>query len=528
MGLATILSNLSQLYLHIVKFISKFILQNHTMKFEEYRRHDATSLADLVKKKEVTPAELLDTAIARAEEVNPKINAVVNKLYDLGKAQLKNIDPTAPFAGVPYLIKDLGPQLKGTTYTCGSRILKDYISTENSVVTDRMLKAGLVIFGKTNTPEFGLNPWTEPELFGPARNPWNTAHTTGGSSGGSAAAVAAGILPMASANDGGGSIRIPASCNGLFAVKPSRGRVTLSPYFGEGWGGAVCEGVVSRSVRDSVLYYDLVHGHAEGDPYYISAPEHPFMHEISQAPGKLKIGYSTKMPAGMNAPVDEENVKAIAHAVKLLKDLGHQVEEVELPFKKEMLTELLYAMVYGETSATLDYIGEQRGKKPERHEVEPNTWLLYKLGKSFSANAFALAKLKWNEINRKLADFHKGYDLLLTPTLGMRPFKIGEMNNPPFEENALRLLNALGISTVIRYTGMIEKIAEKTFSWIPYPPLANITGQPSMTVPLYWTGAENLPVGVMFTGRWQDEATLFRLAAQLEQAQPWFDKVAPI
>jgi amidase len=214
----------------------------------------------------------------------------------------------------------------------------------------------------------------------------------------------------------------------------------------------------------------------------------------------------------------------MTHTIKLLKDLGHEVTEVELPYKKEMLTELLYAMVYGETSATLDYIGEQRGKKPHRSEVEPNTWLLYKLGKSFSANAFALAKLKWNEINQSLAKFHKQYDLLLTPTLGMRPFKIGAMNNPPLEEKALRVLNALGISSLIRYTGMIEKIAEQTFSWIPYAPLANITGQPAMTIPLYW-GAENLPIGIMFTAPLGDEATLFQLAAQLEKAQPWFNRV---
>jgi len=497
------------------------------MKFSEYRQHDATSLSELIKKKEVTPTELLETAMARAEEVNPKINAVVTKLYDIGKEQLKSVDTNAPLAGVPYLIKDLGPQLKGTRYTCGSAILKDFVSTENSVVTDRMLAAGLVIFGKTNTPEFGLTPWTEGTLLGTAHNPWNLNHTTGGSSGGSAAAVAAGIVPMASANDGGGSIRIPASCNGLFAIKPTRGRITLGPYFGEGWGGAVSEGLVSRSVRDSALYYDLVHGSNEGDPYHVKPPEHPYMHEITRTPRKLKIGYTTKMPAGMSQPVDEENVKAIADAVQLLKSLGHEVVEVELPYKKEVLTELLYAMVYGETSATLDYIGEQRGRKPHRSEVEPNTWLLYKLGKSFSANAFALAKLKWNEVNRKLAEFHKQYDLLLTPTLGMRPFKIGAMNNPPFEEISLRVLNALGISSIIRYTGMIEKIAEQTFSWIPYPPLANITGQPSMTVPLYWA-PENLPVGIMFTAPLGDEATLFQLGAQLEKAQPWFNKVPEI
>src|ERR1019366_8650013 len=210
------------------------------MTFDEYRKHDAVALAELVKKKEVTPSELLDIAIKRAEEVNPKINSVVTRFYDLAKEQLKQVDATAPFAGVPYLIKDLGPQLKGTQYTCGSRILKGNVSTENSDVTDRMLKAGLVIFGKTNTPEFGLTPYTESELFGPALNPWNVEHTTGGSSGGSAASVAAGIVPFASANDGGGSIRIPASCCGLFAMKPSRGRVTLGPQYGENWGGAVC------------------------------------------------------------------------------------------------------------------------------------------------------------------------------------------------------------------------------------------------------------------------------------------------
>lgn len=494
------------------------------MNFNDYRQYDATGLAELVKQKAVTPVELLEVAIKRAEAVNPSINAIVTPLHDVAREQIKKINPQAPLAGVPFLLKDLGPQLKGTRYASGSRILKDFISTENSVVTDRIQEAGLVIFGKTNTPEFGLTPWTEPALFGPARNPWDLSRTTGGSSGGSAAAVAAGIVPMASANDGGGSIRIPASCNGLFAMKPTRGRVTLGPYFGEGWGGAVSEGVVSRSVRDSALYYDLVHGSSEGDPYHIIPPEHPFVHEITRTPQKLKIGYCTQMPVGLNKPVDEENIKAIEHTVNLLRSLGHEATEVTLPYKKEVLTELLYAMVYGETSATLDYIGEGRGRKPQRHEVEPNTWLLYKLGKSFSANAFALAKLKWNEVNRQLATFHRDFDLLLTPTLGMRPFTIGAMNNSPAEEIALRVMNALGISTVVRYTGMIEKIAEKTFHWIPYPPLANITGQPAMTVPLYWT-SENLPIGVMFTAPWNDEATLFQLAAQLEKAQPWFNRV---
>jgi amidase len=495
------------------------------MKFEEYRKHDATSLAALVKNKEVTPAELLDLAIARTEEVNPKINSVVTKFYDKAKEQLKQLDINAPLAGVPFLLKDLGPQLKGTPYSAGSRIFNGYISPENSVVTDKALKAGLLIFGKSNVPEFGLTPFTESELWGPARNPWNTEHTTGGSSGGSAASVAAGIVPIASANDGGGSIRIPASCCGVFSMKPSRGRVSLAPQSGELWGGAVCEGVVSRSVRDSALYYDLIQGSSPGDPYIIQQPERPYAEEIKLPVGKLKIGFSLEQP--ILPKQDPENIKAIEFTVKLLQDLGHEVQEVKLPYKKELLTEILYAMVYGETSALLDFIGELRGRRPQRSDVEPNTWLLYKLGKSFSANDFSLAKLKWNEACRKVAKFHTQYDLLLTPTLGMKPFKIGALQNSAIEQFALKAMNALGISSVVKYTGLIEKTAEKIFGWIPYAPLANITGQPSMTVPLYWSD-DKLPIGIMFTGRMNDEATLFRLAAQLEQARPWFDKVPVI
>ena len=494
------------------------------MKFEEYRQHDATSLANLVKKKEITPTQLLDTAIKRNEEVNPRINAVVTPLYKEAAEQIKNLDLNSPFAGVPFLLKDLDAQLKGTRYTCGTRLLKDFVSTESSEVVNRIQKGGLVIFGKTNTPEFGLTPFTESELLGPARNPWNLNHTTGGSSGGAGASVAAGIVPMAFASDGGGSIRIPASCNGLFGIKPTRGRITNGPHYGEVWSGAVCSGIVSRSVRDAAAYLDLVSGAMKGDPYTVPLPTKPYAEEIKTAPRKLKIGYSYQMPEGLKADIDEENIRAIETTVKLLREAGHEVTEVPLPFTHQLNAELLYTLVLGELSSTLDNIGEQRGSKPQRHELEPNTWLLYKLGKSFSANAFALARLKWNLVNRKMADFHTQYDLLLTPTLGRRPFKLGALKNPPFEEAALRVMNALGISTIVRYTGMIEKIAAQTFSWIPYPALANITGQPSMTVPLHWA-PENLPVGVMFTAPHGDEGTLFQLAAQLEQAQPWFNKV---
>jgi len=497
------------------------------MTFEEYRKHDATALAEMVRKKEVSPSELLDLAIKRTEEVNPKINAVVTKLYDEGKQQLENTDANAPFSGVPFLLKDVDTQLKGTRFTSGSRILKDNISTENSEVVNRIQKAGLIIFGKSNTSEFGLTPFVEGKLLGTCRNPWNTNHTSGGSSGGAGASVAAGIVPMAFASDGGGSIRIPASCNGLFGIKPSRGRITNGPQLGEVWSGAVCTGIISRSVRDAAAYIDAVQGEYKGDPYTIAPPARPYTEEIKQSPRKLKIGYSYKMPEGLNAPIDEENIKAIEKTVSLLRDAGHSVEEVPLPFTHSLNAELLYMLVVGEASATIEFIGEQRGRKPQRDEVEPNTWLLYKLGKSFSANDFALARQKWSMVNRKMADFHKNFDLLLTPTVGRKPFVIGTMSNSPFEDAALKTLNALGLSSLVRYTGMIEKIAKKTFGWMPYPAIANISGQPSMSVPLHWS-SDNLPVGVMFTAPINDEATLFQLAGQLEKAQPWFEKVAAI
>ena len=243
--------------------------------------------------------------------------------------------------------------------------------------------------------------------------------------------------------------------------------------------------------------------------------------------GKLKIGYSYQMPKGFDFKIDEENIKAIGATVTLLRELGHEVNEVELPYDKTLHTELLYTMVMSHTSATVDHISRLRGRQATVNELEPNTWLLYKLGKTFTANDVVSASLKWNKVARAMGDFHRQYDLLLTPTLGTWSFKIGALQSSAAEESALKVLNSLGISTIVKYTGMIEKISSKLYNWLPYPPLANITGQPSMSVPLHWN-AEGLPMGVMFTGKMNNEDILFRLAAQLEQAKPWFDRVAQI
>lgn len=492
------------------------------MNFNEYRKYDALGLAELVKTKQVQPSELLEIAIQRNTEVHPKVNAVVTELYDFAKKSIHTINYNGTFAGVPFLIKDLGLQLKGTRYTNASRLQKDFISKETSSVVKKCIDSGFLIFGKTNTSEFGLNPFVENDFFGNTKNPWNLDCTPGGSSGGSSAAVAAGITPIATANDGGGSIRIPASCNGLFGLKPSKGRVTQGPIHGEVWSGAANhELCVSRSVRDTAHYLDLVMGNSIGDAYMIQRPEKLYAEEIKQPVRNLKIGFSAEHPFNEQ---DIENKNAIANTVKLLQQLGHEVEEIKLPYDSVLMRDCLYTLVMGELSAMIDMVAKERGKPAQRNELEATNWLLYCLGKKISANEFCQAKLQWNVLSRNMEKFHQQYDLLLTPTLGMKPFKIGALQPKSWEKSGLEFLNAIGASGLLKHTNLIEETKKKIFQWIPYPPLSNLTGQPSMTVPLHWS-QDNLPVGVMFTAPLCDEATLLRLAIQLEEAQPWFDNV---
>lgn len=492
------------------------------MNFNEYRKYDAIGLAGLIKQKQVKPSELLDIAIQRNLEVHPKINAVVTELYDFAKKSIDTLNYESTFSGVPFLIKDLGLQLKGTLYTNASRLQKNYISKETSLVVQKCIDNGFLIFGKTNTSEFGLNPFVENDFLGNTKNPWNLDYTPGGSSGGSAAAVAAGITPIATANDGGGSIRIPASCNGLFGLKPTKGRVTQGPIHGEVWSGAANhELCVSRSVRDTAYYLDAVMGNTIGDAYMIQAPDKSYAEIIKQSCRKLKIGFSTEHPFNKQ---EEENILAIEHTVQLLQSLGHHTEEVKLPYDSMLMRDCLYTLVMGELSASIDMMAKERGTPAKKDELEATNWLLYQLGKSISANEFCLAKLHWNILARSMENFHQKYDILLTPTLGMKPFKIGSLQPKPWEQSGLNFLNTVGATSILRHTSLIEETKKKIFQWIPYPPLANLSGQPAMSVPLHWS-KDKLPVGVMFTAPLCDEATLLQLAIQLEDAQPWFDKM---
>ncbi len=492
------------------------------MTYEEYRNHDALALAELVRRGDISPDALLDIAIARAEAVNPQINAIIHPLYEEARAAAKNVDTSAPFAGVPYLVKDLGPEVKGAPKRTGSKAYEGYISADDSAVVRKMRAAGLLIFGKTNTPEFGLTPFTEPTLFGPTHNPWNVAHSPGGSSGGSAAAVAAGIVPLASANDGGGSIRIPASFCGLFGLKPSRGRVSWAPQFGEMWSGAAVEGCVSRSVRDSAAYFDAVVGPAPGEPYPFAPAERPFLQEVKTPPGQLHIGFSTQNTVG--GAVDAVCIRAVEQAAALLRSEGHVVEEVTTPYELKDLTEAFITVVAGETAADLRVLGQFLGRSVRPSDVEPQTFALHLLGQSFTGGDFAFAKRRWNEVCRRVGAFHERYDLLLTPTLPCRPFLTGALQSTAAERAAMSIVNTLRLSSAMKMT--VDQLAQKIYAFLCWAPFANMTGQPSMSVPMLWTEEENLPVGVMLTGRIGEDGLLFRVAGQIERAQPWGGRFA--
>lgn len=493
------------------------------MNFSEYRQKDALDLAKLIQKKEITAQELLEIATKRIEEVNPKINAIVHKMPDLAKEMASQISDKQPFAGVPFLIKDLAIDIKGQPLTDGSRAYQKRISEVDSEFVKRLRAAGFLFLGKTNIPEFGLNPFSEPELHGACRNPWDTNHSPGGSSGGSGASVAAGIVPIATASDGGGSIRIPAAFNGLFGLKPSRGRISLAPFAGQSWGGAVVEGCVSRSVRDSAAYLDAIAGGIQGDPFIIAPPSKPYLELIQEVPKKLKVGFSTEHVLGHEVSNDAKD--AIKKTIGLLEDLGHEVEEVKQPYQKEDLTEVFTTILVGQVAADIAKVESYLGRKINKQDVELNTWLLAALGRVYTAEEYVIARRKWNDITRKVAQFHENYDIWLTPTVATPPFQIGELKNTPKEDRQIKNIRRFKfLLKLARKQGLVELLADKAFSKIPFTPIANMTGNPSMSVPLHWS-EKGLPIGVMFSGKFGAEDTLLQLAKQLEDAQPWFNKV---
>jgi amidase len=471
---------------------------------KEFEKYDGLGLAQLVRKKEVKPEELLDASIARIERLNPQINAVITKMYDQARDQIRRGLSQGPFKGVPFLLKDLLAMYEGVPMAFGAKLFKGFKPDHDSELTWRYKHAGLVILGKTNTPELGIQPTTEPQAFGPTRNPWNLARSAGGSSGGSAAAVATGMVPMAHGSDGGGSIRIPASCCGVFGMKPTRGRITMGPDVGDIASGLVVEHALTRSVRDSAYLLEAVMGPSPGDPYSARSPRRYFREVIESDPEPLRIAFTTKAPN--EVPVHPDCKKALASTLKLLEEMGHQVSEEKIPDLDKSLEEAFFTVWMASTANGIASVERVTGITLKAELFEPLTWALAQEGKKRTAVDYLGAINRLQVFSRIFARTFGEFDLWLTPTLAQPPVLLGALDSP--KEDPLRGF----------YAGA---------EFVAFTPLFNATGQPAMSVPLYWN-EQGLPIGVQFIGRYGEEDTLFQLAAQLERARPWAGRHPPI
>lgn len=493
--------------------------------FKEYDQYDAIGLAELIGSGQVSAKECLEAGLTAMAAVNPKLNAVICDLSHRALSTIADGVPSGPFTGVPFLLKDLLASYAGEPLACGSRCLRDFRPQFDSEMVRRMKAAGLVIFGKTNTPEFGLTPYTEPELFGPSRNPWDPDRTPGGSSGGSAAAVASGIAPMASGGDGGGSIRIPAACCGVFGLKPARGRTPSGPAKSELWQGFAIEHALTRSVRDSAALLDALAGPDPGAPFEARPAPCSFLEAAGRDPGPLKIAFTTEPMLGTTmAPECVESVHATA---KLLEGLGHHVEEAAPKVDQEVFCRSFFRILCGEVRADIEEAARTVGRKPRLADFEATTWVLGLLGQRFSAADMAAAKRALGLIARAIGPFFERYDVLLTPTLSGPAAPVGSLKLPAAEQFAVSLLARFNAARLLELSGGADRSATQAFEFTPFTPVFNVTGQPAMSVPLAWTD-DNLPLGLHFVGRPSDEVTLYSLAGQLERAQPWAHRRPPI
>jgi len=495
--------------------------------FDEYVRHDATALAALIARREVSAGEVLEAALARAGQVNPALAAICLPMDAIARERAAG-PLSGPFAGVPFLLKDMAQDYAGVPSPSGSRALRNWVPDHHSEVVRRFLDAGLVVFGKTASPEFALRAETAPRVWPqPTRNPWDPSRTPGGSSGGAAAAVAAGIVPVAGASDGGGSIRIPAAYCGLFGLRPSRGRVPNGPDDAEHWEGASSHHVISRSVRDSARMLDAIAGPEHGAPFVIAPPAQSHVEAIARPPRRLRIGFSTRSPLG--APVHPQCVAAVERALALLTDLGHVVEEAAPAVDGGDLARCYITMYFGQTAAAMTRARALTGAGDDSFELE--TRILGLLGRAVSAGEYVSRHARWNGFSHALADFHQRYDLYLTPTTAQPPNRIGELDTPQGQQRLARLVLALGAGRLLMLSGMVGELVEASLSRVPFTQLSNLTGTPSMSVPLHWgaveEGGPELPFGVQFVAPFGDEATLLQLAAQLEQAAPWAGRRPP-
>jgi amidase len=505
----------------------------------DYDRLDATALAARVRAGETTPAELVAAAFARIDARDPGLRAVVRRrdasahgeAEVLGRA-LRAGDPAwrdAPFPGVPLLVKDLLSTLPGEPTGSGNRVLRTLPRPLESTFVARLRQAGFVVVGRTATPEFGLVPWTEPECGEPVRNPWSPAHSPGGSSGGSAAAVAARIVPVATGGDGGGSIRIPASACGLFGFKPSRGLVPSGPELGDLWAGFATEHALTRSVRDSAAMLDAVAGADAGPPYAAPALAQRCTDAAARGdPGRLRIAVCARPLFGApNARIHADCADGLRASARLLASLGHELVDDAAPaIDGEACAHAFVTVLAGQAAGAIAEMAAAIGRRVGPDDVEPATWSLALVGRSLSADAYVQARARLDAATRAVGAFFERHDVLLTPTLARPPIAIGELALSGAERRAARIVGRLRAGLLLRRIGLIEQVAARSFGYIPFTPLFNAAGTPAMSVPLH-VGAKGLPIGMQFAAAFGDDARLFALAAQLERAAPWADRLPP-
>jgi amidase len=472
--------------------------------FADFEQYDALGLADLVKRRKVSPTELLEAAIERVEARDGAVNAVTMKLYDYGRKAIADGLPDGPFTGVPFLLKDLTASLAGVKMTRGSKFFADAPPpTADSEHVKRLKQAGLVIFGRTNTCEIGLSLTCEPQLYGPTKSPWDLTRISGGSSGGAAASVGARMLPIAHGSDGFGSIRVPAACCGIVGLKPTRGRNTFAPYTGEGLGGCSTEHALTLTVRDTAALLDATAGAGPGDPYAAPPPPRPFLADVQAARRPLRIAYTTAAPNG--APVNTEYLKTLAETVVLCKDLGHKVQEADPEIDRAAVVPTFLTLAAANMVVLLAS-HPTAGRPARKGEVENATWGTAQMGEKIAAAAYVRATQTMHRLGRQMAAFHVGYDVLLTPGLGTLPPKLGWID--------MMLAD-------------VDEYWRRVFTFSPFTVWFNLTGQPALMLPLGRT-ASGFPTAVQLAGRYGEEGTILALGAQLEKARPWFDKKPPI
>lgn len=490
------------------------------MNFSEYLRYDGLGLAELVAQKQVHPTELLQLAMERSQQSNPSLNAIIIPMHDHAKNRAQDT-LSGPFAGVPFLVKDLFQEYAGypTSFGCQAFKRVGHIAEQNAEIVNRWEKTGILTFGRTNTPEFGIKGITEPDAWGACRNPWNLKHNSGGSSGGSASAVTAGIVPIAGAGDGGGSIRIPASYCGLFGLKPSRGRTPWGPEMSEAMHGAAVQHVLTKTVRDSAAMLDATHGAEHSSLFKIEQPNQSYLTCIQQPVKKLKIAFSTQSPIGTS--VSQDAIDAVQHTARLLESLGHTVVEAQPKIDGMSLARDFITTWFSQFSYMLEHIKQQVPTTADDFELD--SLALAAFGAKTTALEYIHNLNNWGVYVTQMNQFFDDYDLYLTPATASVAPKNGQIAMPAWQKPILKSLLKVGKAHLLAQGKLVDKIVKDNLSWVPFTQLANITGLPAMSVPLYWN-ADNLPLGSQFIAPFAREDVLLQLAAQLEQAQPWFHK----